>query len=82
MGKDKMGWGAAGCGLLLVLLCFAGFLFWGFHTWVEPGGAISADEAFPGVLGSCCCGIVSLAIAGAGVFVAMKAKKDAAPPSA
>ena len=43
MGKDKLGWGAAGCGLLFALMCFASFLFWAYNTWVEPGGAISAD---------------------------------------
>lgn len=79
MGKGKVGWGVAGCGLILAALCFLGFLFWAFHTWVEPGGAISADEAFPGVLGSCCCGIISAAIAAGGVFFALRAKKDAPP---
>ena len=78
MGKDKLGYGAAGCGLVLVAMCFVSFLFWGFNTWVEPGGAISADEAFPGVLGSCCCGFISLLIAVGGGAMAMSAKKKAA----
>lgn len=80
MGKDKLGWGAAGCGLILALICFAGFLFTGFHTFVEPGGAISADEAGPFVGVSCCCGFISVLIAGAGIFLAMKAKKEAEQP--
>lgn len=76
MGKDKLGWGAAGCGLLLALMCFAGFLFWAYNTWIEPTGAISADEAFPGVVGSCCCGFISVLITIGGVVLAVKAKKD------
>ncbi len=79
MGKDKIGWGMTGCGALIALLCFISFLFWGFNVWIEPGGAISADEAFPGVLSSCCCMLVGLVFAGAGVLVALKAKN--APPS-
>ena len=80
MGKDKIGWGAAGCGFVLFFLCSVSFLFWGFNTWIEPGGAISADEAFPGVLGSCCCGFIALAITAGGAIFALKMKKDAAAP--
>jgi len=81
VGKDKIGWGMTGCGALLVFVFFISFLFWGFNVWIEPGGAISADEALPGVFGSCCCVFIGMALAGAGVFLALKAKKDAAPPS-
>ena len=80
MSKDKIGWGAAGCGALLALACFASFLFWAFNVWVELGGVISVDEAFPGVFGSCCCGFFSIAILAGGAFFAMKVKKDAASP--
>ena len=80
MGKKQMGMGAAGCGGLLAFLCLVSFCFWAFNVWVEPGGAISADEAFPGVLSSCCCGFISILIAGAGVFLFIKGKNEAQSP--
>ena len=78
MGKDKIGWGMTGCGALTAMVFFMSVLFWGFNVFIEPGGAISADEAMPGMLGSCCCVLISLGLAAAGLFLAMKAKKDAA----
>ncbi|MFK7989738.1 MAG: hypothetical protein AB8I08_27210 [Sandaracinaceae bacterium] len=82
MGKDKIGFGLGGCGFLLVFLCFCSMCFWGWHTLIEPGGAISGDEAAPAFGGSCCCLFISFLIAAGGIGFGIKAKKDSAAPPA
>jgi len=76
---DKKGLIVGGCGLLLSILCFLSFCFWTFLV-IQDSGGIDADEAMPGALGSCCCLFISAAIMGAGVFLAVKAKKKADTP--
>lgn len=63
---------ALGCGSLLLLLscAFSGFFL--FHVVADPGGAISDDEALPGVVGGVFCFLVSVALAGAGAFLAFR----------
>lgn len=78
-GGSKVGIALLGCGGILVLLSLLSSAFWGFHTFIDPRGAISGDEAAPGFLGSCCCFFVSMAIAvGGGVAMASAKKKAAA----
>jgi hypothetical protein len=67
----------AGCGALLLFASFAMAMFFAFHVFVDPRGAISADEAAPGMLAGCCCSMMSLLILGAGVFAAVRAGKRA-----
>ena len=45
--SESTGWagkGLLGCGALLLLLCTARCLIWGFHVYIDPRGAISDDE--------------------------------------
>jgi hypothetical protein len=49
-------------GILLMLLSILVALFFGFHV-VQDSGAISADEAAPGLGAGCCCAFTSLIIA-------------------
>ncbi|RLB49606.1 MAG: hypothetical protein DRJ42_20690 [Deltaproteobacteria bacterium] len=80
---DKKGMIVGGCGLILAGLCFLSFAFWSFMV-VQDSGAISAQEATPGVMASCCCLFISLLIMGGGIFMAVQAKKKASagPPPA
>ena len=81
--KITLGWVTAGCSGLLVLLSLGSAAFWGYHV-AQDRGAISADEALPGVISSCCCSLLSVALVGLGVFIALRARKaiaQGAPPS-
>jgi hypothetical protein len=73
--KDKKGLFVGGCGGCLTLLCLASAAFWGWKV-AEDSGGISADEAMPGLLGSCCCALISIAIVGVGIFLAVRANKQ------
>lgn len=77
MNDPKVGYGLAGCGCLLALLTAGVGLFGAFHFFIDPRGAISGDEAAP-AMGAFCCTFVGLAMAGAGIFLAMRAQKAAA----
>ena len=68
----------AGCGGLLVLSALLVAAFFAFHVFVDPRGAISDDEALPGMLAGCCCSMSSLLILGLGVFFAVRAGKQPA----
>ncbi len=63
---------ALGCGSLLLLLSCALSGFFLFHVVADPGGAISDDEALPGVVGGAFCFLVSVGIAGVGAFLAFR----------
>lgn len=76
MNQKTGGMITAGCGGLLVLLSTLAAMFFAFHVFVDPRGAISDDEAMPGMLGGCCCSMSSLLILGLGVFLAVRAKKQ------
>jgi hypothetical protein len=80
-GNPTPGYAATGCGCLLSLVTAATALFGAFHVVLDPGGAISADEAMPALLGGACCTFPSLAVIGAGVFLVMRAKKATPPPA-
>lgn len=73
--SESKGWagkGLLGCGALLLLLCTASCLFWGFHVFIDPRGAISDDEALPGMLGAIVCGFISAGLAAVGLFLTMR----------
>ncbi len=62
-------------GIILLLLSVLVALFFGFHVFVDQRGAISADEAAPGLGAGCCCAFGSLIIAAGGFLAAFKAGK-------
>lgn len=72
--NPMVGWGMAGCGALLALVTGGLGLFGAFHVFIDPRGAISDDEAAP-FLGGCCCAMIGLALAGVGIFLALRANK-------
>ncbi len=76
--SPKVGYAVTGCGCFLALVAVGVALFGAFHVFIDPRGAISADEAAPALGGGLCCAFPSLIIAGLGVFLAMQAKKKAA----
>lgn len=78
MNQKTGGMVAAGCGGLLLLSSLLTATFFAFHVFVDPRGAISDDEALPGMLGGCCCSMTSLLILGLGVFFAVRASKKPA----
>lgn len=80
MNQKTGGMIGAGCGGLLLLSSMASALFFAFHVFVDPRGAISDDEAMPGMLAGCCCSMSSLLILGLGVFFAVRAGKKAQSP--
>jgi len=76
------GYLVAGCGCLLTLTALAVAAFGAFHVFIDPRGAISADEAAPALGSGVCCALGSVLIFGVGLFVAMQAKKKAAAQAA
>lgn len=77
MANPNVGYGAAACGAILTLITGGVGLFSAFHVFVDPGGGISKREAMPFFISGCVCSFPSLAIIAIGIFLAMKAKKDA-----
>lgn len=71
---------ALGCGLLLVLSSCLASGFFGFHVFLDPHGAISDDEAAPGLIGGALCFLVSVVIAGGGAFLAFRQQPAAGAP--
>jgi hypothetical protein len=63
---------ALGCGLLLVLGSCLASAFFGFHVFLDPRGAISDDEAAPGMVGGVLCFLFSAVVAGVGAFLAFR----------
>ncbi len=63
---------ALGCGLLLVLGSCLASGFFGFHVFLDPRGAISDDEAAPGLGAGVLCFLVSAGIVALGAFVAFR----------
>lgn len=63
---------ALGCGLLLVLGSCLASGFFGFHVFLDPRGAISDDEAAPGLGAGVLCFLVSVGIAALGAFAAFR----------
>ena len=80
--NPTVGYGISACGCLLTLTAAAVGAFGAFHVFLDPRGAISADEAAPALGGGVCCGLLSLLIVVGGVFLAMQAKKKAAAEAA
>ncbi len=76
-----LGYSLGGCGCLLALVCVLVGLFGAFHVVLDPRGAISDEEAMPALIGGVCCTLPSLVIFGAGVFLAMRARKAAEAPT-
>lgn len=67
-------------GILFFLLSMLVTLFFGFHTFIDPRGAISGDEAAPGFGAGCCCAFMSFAIAAGGfgaAYAAGRKEEDA-----
>jgi hypothetical protein len=80
MNAKTGGWVAVGCGVLLLFLSFLVIAFFGYHAFADVGGAISGDEAMPGVAAGCCCAFSSLLIALGGVVAAVRAGRAAGQP--
>ena len=73
--SKKISFPLIGCGGLLLLSSIMTFLFCAFHVFIDPGGAISDDEALPAMLGGGCCGMSSLLIVGVGIFLFVRSRK-------
>ena len=78
--NPTVGYAVSGCGCLLTLICMAVAAFGAFHVFLDPRGAISADEAAPALGGGVCCAFPSLIFVGVGIFLAMQAKKATDEP--
>ncbi len=78
MASSQGGWIATGCGAFLALVTGAVGLFGAFHVFLDPRGAISADEAMPALIGGGCCSCSSVVIAAVGIFLVVRAKSAAA----
>jgi hypothetical protein len=63
---------AIGCGGAMLLLAFCVTAFFGFHAFVDRGGAISGDEAMPGFLGGFLCMFVDFVIVAVGIALVMR----------
>lgn len=63
---------AVGCGSLLLFLAFCVSAFGAFHVFVDPHGAISADEAMPALAGGVLCMFVDVIIVGVGIALWMR----------
>ncbi|MDQ3034718.1 MAG: hypothetical protein M3Y87_20070 [Myxococcota bacterium] len=78
MNAKTGGFVAAGCGGLLLLSSLAGVALFAFNVFIDSGGAMSADEAAPGLGAACCCSFTSLLIVVGGIVAAVRAGKNAA----
>ena len=45
--SKKIAFPLIGCGAIFVLISILAFFFGAFHVFLDPRGAISADEALP-----------------------------------
>jgi len=72
--RKLLGWIGAGCGGALFLLTLASAAFF-IYVGVE-GSRSDGDVAWPATAGSCCCGLMSLAFAGIGVYFALSRPKS------
>lgn len=71
---------AVGCGTLLLILAFAVAAFGAFHVFVDPHGAISADEAMPALLGGVLCMFVDFLIVAVGGALWMRGGSSGGAP--
>ena len=78
--SKKISFPLIGCGGFLVLLSILTFLFGAFHVFLDPGGAISDDEAIPAMVGGGCCGMSSFVIVIVGVFLLVRSQKSEEKP--
>ena len=68
-----------GCGGILLIFSMMSALFGAFHVIIDPGGAVSDDEALPAMLGGGCCSFVSLLLVGVGIFLFIRSRKSDTP---
>jgi hypothetical protein len=76
---------AVGCGALLLFLAFCVTAFGAFHVFLDRGGAISADEAMPALLGGGMCMFVDVLIVAIGAVMLARGRGGAPggmPPGA
>jgi hypothetical protein len=67
---------AIGCGSVLLFLAFCTAAFFGYHVFVDRGGAISANEAMPGLLGGVCCMAIDFVMIVTGIVVFLRARSQ------
>jgi len=79
--SKKIAFPMIGCGAVLVLISILAFFFGAFHVFLDPRGAISADEALPAMIGGGCCGMSSLVIVVVSVFLLVRSRKREETPS-
>jgi hypothetical protein len=63
---------AVGCGTLLMILAVFVAAFGAFHVFIDPHGAISADEAAPALVGGLACMFVDFLIVAIGAALWMR----------
>ena len=73
--SKKISFPLIGCGGILFFLSILVALFGAFHVFIDQGGAISADEAVPALLGGACCSFPAFALVVGGVFLFVRARQ-------
>jgi hypothetical protein len=79
-GKRIAGFVTIGCGGLMLLIALGVTLFCAFHVFIDPHGAISDDEALPGLIGGLACFFFDFVPIIVGIFLARKKAAAAAGP--
>jgi hypothetical protein len=79
-GKRIAGFVTIGCGGLMLLIALGVTLFCAYHVLIDPHGAISDDEALPGLIGGLACFFFDFVPIIVGIFLARKKAAAAAGP--
>lgn len=82
MDRKTGGFVSLGCGGLLTLIALALSAFFGFHAFVDGGGAISDDEGATGLVAGLCLLLPALGLVVAGAVMAFRTPDASAAPSA
>jgi hypothetical protein len=82
MDRETGGFVSLGCGALLALVALGLAAFFGFHVFVDPGGAISDDEGMPGLAAGLCTLVPALGLLVAGAVMAFRGAEGGGAPSA
>lgn len=77
MDRRTGGFVSLGCGGLLALVALSLTLFFGFHAFVDGGGAISDDEGAMGLVAGLCLLVPSLGLLAGGGFMAFRSPDGA-----